>query len=125
MGRPREEAAPARREKPAPGVRLITLQQLRKVSCWWWVVCRGCKHCRPIAVVPLIIRWGPQEEVDRLRRSARCAICGHKGATISMPSWMGSAVGQAPWPERFNAPAPVHSRPKAPHMPQKRANALV
>lgn len=125
MGRPREEPVPERRGKQAPGVPLVTLQQLRKVSCWWWLVCGGCMHFQPIAVVPLIIRWGPQEEVDRLRRSARCAICGHKGATISMPSWMDSVIGKAPWPGQFNAPAPLHSRPEAPLMPQKRANAFV
>jgi hypothetical protein len=110
MGRPRDEVIPHRREKRQPGPPLVTLQQLRKGSCWWWLVCGGCMHFQPIAIVPLIIRWGPLEEVDRLRRSARCGICGHKGATLSMPSWMGSIVGQMPWPERFNAPAPVWPR---------------
>jgi hypothetical protein len=44
--------------------------------------------------------------------------CGHKGATVSMPGWMGSTIGQSPWPERFNAPAPIvhHGRNSNTHL---------
>ena len=103
MGRPREEEIPARRERTAPGPPLVTLQQLRDQACWWWLVCRNPKCGRqvPIAVVPLIIRWGPQEEVERLRLYARCDRCGHRGASLSMPSWRDSVVGFTPWPEQF------------------------
>jgi hypothetical protein len=111
MSRPRDEPPPRRRDPEKDrGTPLVTLQQLRNQSCWWWLVCGGCMHFQPAAIVPLIIRWGPQEEVDRLRRSAQCGLCGHKGATLSMPSWMGSHVGNAPWPARFT-PASEPERP--------------
>ena len=124
MGARRPERHPEV-QKPAPRKResnprplLVTLQQLRDQSCWWWLVCGGCMRFQPIAVVPLIIRWGPHEEVDRLRRSARCAQCGHKGANLSMPSWGGKHVGQMPWPERFRALTHSSRPTSAPQAPQ-------
>ena len=35
-----------------------TLEQLRRGTPWCWVVCEKCLQRRPIAFVPLIIRWG-------------------------------------------------------------------
>jgi hypothetical protein len=53
----------------------------------------------PIAITPLIIRWGPDASSDRLRASARCAKCVRKGATLTGPSWGGKDVGVPPFPK--------------------------
>jgi len=122
-----DPAYPARRERAAPSPPLISLQQLRDGGCWWWIVCRNpeCGRGVPIAIVPLIIRLGPLEEVERLRRKAVCQGCGDRGATLLARSWHGSDVGDAPWPARFvtdergiaiepNRPTHYHDgRPKA------------
>jgi hypothetical protein len=42
--------------KPAPPA--PTLEQLRRGHPWCWVVYQRCLHRRPVAFVPLIIRWG-------------------------------------------------------------------
>jgi hypothetical protein len=77
-----------------------TLAEPRKTSCWWGVCCENvaCLHHAPIALVPLIIRWGPDASMDVLRRSARCSRCGRKGAAIMHPGWGGSHVGTSPRP---------------------------
>jgi hypothetical protein len=59
-----------------------TLEQLRRGTPWCWVVCEQCFHRRPVAFVPLIIRWGPDASSDMLRWSARCTKCGRKGAVL-------------------------------------------
>jgi hypothetical protein len=98
-----DPAYPARRERAPPGPPLVTLQQLRDQDPWVWLVCRNpaCGRSVPIAVVPLIIRWGPLEEVDRLRGSAVCRDCGQRGATLSKRSWHDPMIGNAPRPARF------------------------
>jgi hypothetical protein len=47
----------------------------------------------------VIIRWGQETSSDMLRRSARSARCGRKGASLTHPSWVGLDVGFAPFPE--------------------------
>jgi hypothetical protein len=84
------------RREPAPPI--PTLEQLRAHCCWTWGYCNGCGHGVPMAWTPLIIRWGPDESSNRLRREARCARCGHRGATLIHPSWMGTIIGMAPFP---------------------------
>ena len=76
------------------------LAQLRKHHCWLWLNCphRQCLRRAPMALAPLIIRWGPDASSDVLRQRARCSRCGHKGATLQMPSWAGSEVGLAAFP---------------------------
>ena len=81
---------------PAPP----TLGQLREHQCWLWVNCPRCLHSTPTALAPLIIRWGPDASSDVLRQRARCAKCGHKGATLQIPSWADSEIGRAPFPAR-------------------------
>ena len=68
-----------------------TLAQLRRSSCWVWVCCEefGCHHSAPWAYAPLIIRWGGTASSDMIRQCARCTRCGHKGASLSHPSWSG------------------------------------
>jgi len=85
----------ARRSKPPP---VPTLGEIRENTPWLWLNCPACRHYRPIALAPLIIRWGPDVSSDVLRRSARCTSCGHKGATLTHPSWAGLNVGFAPFP---------------------------
>jgi hypothetical protein len=55
----------------------------------------------PVAVVPLIIRFGATYPLDELRQRARCDDCGHRGMTLSMRSWADAITGFAPWPKRF------------------------
>ena len=50
---------------PAPP----TLAQLGRHQCWLWVSCTrwGCPHRAPMALAPVIIRWGPDASSDVLR----------------------------------------------------------
>src|SRR5690349_19391776 len=93
-----DPAYPPKRERAAPGPPLTTLQQLRDGGCWWWLVCLNpeCGRFRPVAIVPLIIRWGPLEHPDRLRENAKCEVCGHRGAALSMRSYKDAVTGFAP-----------------------------
>jgi hypothetical protein len=79
-----------------------TLEQMRRSCCWLWVQCPNsdCLHSAPMALTPLIIRWGRDASSDRLRRSAKCKRCGHKGATLQHPSWAGREIGFQPFPLR-------------------------
>jgi len=78
---------------PAP-----TPEQLCRGTPWCWAVCERCLHRRPVAFVPLIIRWGLDTASDVLRRSACCMKCGRKGALLQHPSWAGIYVGFEPFP---------------------------
>ena len=77
-----------------------TLGQLHREPRWLWVHCANwqCRHSAPMALAPLIIRWGPDTSSDMLRRSARCSRCGHKGATLQTPSWGSAAFGYKAFP---------------------------
>jgi hypothetical protein len=79
--------------------------------CWTWVYCENCLHHAPMALVPLIIRWGADTSSDRLRRSARCTECGHKGATLQHPGWGGNHVGFLPFPAEKLAAHNASQRP--------------
>jgi len=104
MGRPREEEIPAKaRAVPSPAPPLATLpaaprRQLLVVAVLLQPEVRTLPTDRGRAADDPL---GSQEEVDRLRRSAKCEACGHVGASLSMPSWGGATVGFMPWPERF------------------------
>ncbi|HTJ89039.1 MAG TPA: hypothetical protein VL356_02515 [Acidocella sp.] len=76
-----------------------TLRELRKPCGWWWVHCPACHHKRPMAIVPLIIRWGPDTPDDWVRQRLVCAQCGHRGALLYAPSWVNSVVGWQSWPD--------------------------
>lgn len=54
---------------------------------WLWAYCGNhlCKRsyrATPLALAPYVIRWGANASSDMLRRSARCTVCGHKGARL-------------------------------------------
>jgi len=89
-GRPHAKRQP---QGPRP-----TLAELQRSHCWTWVYCEKCLHHAPMALVPLIIRWGADTSSDRLRQCARCTKCGHKGATLQHPGWAGTHVGFQPFP---------------------------
>ena len=74
-----------------------TLDQLRQAAPWLWVWCRNshCRHRAPMALAPLIIRWGGDASSDLLRRSARCTHCRSKGADLQHPSARSSDIALA------------------------------
>jgi hypothetical protein len=89
-GRPHAKRQPS---GPRP-----TLGDLQRSHCWTWVYCEKCLHHAPMALVPLIIRWGAEASSDRLRQCARCTKCGNKGATLQHPGWAGTHIGFQPFP---------------------------
>jgi len=83
-----------------------TLADLQRSHCWTWVYCEKCLHYAPMALVPLMIRWGAEASSDRLRQCARCTKCGHKGATLQHPGWAGTHIGFQPFPLPASGLAP-------------------
>jgi hypothetical protein len=94
---------PVKRQPPGPRP---TLADLQRSHCWTWVYCRKCLHHAPMALVPLMIRWGAEASSDRLRQCARCTKCGHKGATLQHPGWAGNHVGFQPFPTSVEPSSP-------------------
>jgi len=97
MRDPDEFVPRRRRARSAPGP-VPTLDSPNH-GRWVWVNCAGigCRHSVPMALVPLIIRWGFGTSSEKLRRCARCTKCGHKGATLTLPS-AGPERGWYPFP---------------------------
>jgi hypothetical protein len=93
------DRVPRRRPPRHPPGPVPTLEELSRGMSWVWVNCarHGCWHSAPMALVPLIIRWGFGVSSNELRRCARCTKCGHKGATLTLPS-AGPERGWYPWP---------------------------
>jgi hypothetical protein len=77
-----------------------TLRELQKGSCCMWVCCGSpsCDHTVPMALVPFMIRWGPDASSDVLRQRGVCSRCGHKGVTLQHPGWGGMDIGVMPFP---------------------------
>ena len=78
---------------------MFAVSMLPRGMSWAWVNCarHGCWYRAPMALVPLMIRWGFDTSSDKLRRCARCTKCGHKGATLTLPS-AGPERGWYPFP---------------------------
>jgi len=57
-----------------------------------------CGHRAPMALAPLVIRWGPHASSDLIRQRAVCTKCGHVGATLQHPCWAGNQIGFEPFP---------------------------
>ena len=66
------------RDRPEP---LPTLAELIADHCrygnWLPVHCfgKGCGRNFPVALVPLLIRWGGDATIEMLNRYSRCAAC--------------------------------------------------
>ena len=84
---PHEQIPRRRSPRFAPGP-MPTLDDLQRESRWVWVNCarHGCWHRSPMALAPLVIRWGFGVSSNQLRRSAVCTECGHRGASFTLPS---------------------------------------
>jgi hypothetical protein len=90
----------ALRGPPTPPSTLGSLQATTPGK-WLWLHCASSAHCNhhaPVAIAPFVIRWGPNEPSDTLRRCARCSKCGHKGAATVGPSYIDADAGFAPFP---------------------------
>jgi hypothetical protein len=72
-----------------------TLGDLQRATPWLWL---ARSAYAPLACAVPVIRWGPDTSSDKLRQSARCTACGHKGATIQHPGWAGEHIGFMPFP---------------------------
>jgi hypothetical protein len=57
-----------------------------------------CLHRAPLALAPLIIRWGADTSSDVLRQCARCTVCGHKSATLQTAPWVSGEIGIQAFP---------------------------
>jgi hypothetical protein len=79
-----------------------TLGEIHRPPGWVWVYCAAynpyCGHRAPMALAPLIIRWGPDASSHLLRHNARCGVCGHRGATLKHPGWKNGHVEWEPFP---------------------------
>jgi hypothetical protein len=87
---------------PPSSFGVATLGELHRPPGWVWVYCTRyaplCQHRAPMALAPLVIRWGRGVSSDKLRRCARCTVCGHKGATLQHPGWKNGHVEREPFP---------------------------
>ena len=81
-----------------------TLGELQKSTPWVRVYCDKCLHSAPFALAPFVIRWGAETSAMKLKRSARCTECGHKGATLHLPGWGGNGIGFLPFPVGYANP---------------------
>ena len=85
------------RNPPGP---VPTLAELRKGTPWVRLICANhkCRHWVPLALVPVIIRLGPDTSSDVLRGNVKCSKCGHVGALTYLPSYVDATVGFQPFP---------------------------
>jgi hypothetical protein len=66
-----------------------TLANHRRYWSWFWIYCAegaSCHHSAPMAIAPLIIRWGPDTPFSKVRRSFRCTRCGGRKVVTMAPS---------------------------------------
>jgi hypothetical protein len=56
-----------------------------------------CGNHKAVALVPLVLRWGPDAPRDWLLTRFRCSKCGRRNSSIRAPSRMGSH-GPEPFP---------------------------
>jgi hypothetical protein len=94
----------------AAGQRRHTLGDLQRDSSkCLWAICNGveesgrvaCLHRAPLASAPYFIRWGADASSNVMRERLRCAVGGHRGATLQHPGWMGNNVGDQPFPAEW------------------------
>ena len=94
---------PSMTDVPGP---IPTLGELQQGTPWVWAYREGrspagkpCMHHAPLAIAPFVIRWSANASSDMMRERLRCAICGHCGAHLQHPSWVGKEVGFQPFPK--------------------------
>ena len=111
---PHDDPRPRRKPDYCPGP-VPTLDELQRTAPWLWVYCKknDCTNSAPMALVPLIIRWGSGVSSDKLRRCAKCTKCGGKGATLSVPT-SGPGGQEAMFPDGKEQPSdePMGLRPR-------------
>ena len=92
----RYRSAMARRDDPPNQ----TLGQLNCSPGWAWFYCNNpkCAHRSPLPFAPFAIRWGAGVSGDVLCRNLKCSVCGHRGASLSVPSWRDMQTGFEPFP---------------------------
>lgn len=102
---PRKDRWPVRQHR-APAGNIPTIgDPHRGHSKWVWAICewpgqdgrQPCQHRSPVALAPLVIRWGPETSSDIMRRQLRCAVCGTKGCSLQTPSHFNAEIGQEPF----------------------------
>jgi hypothetical protein len=78
------EARQARRCRTHPTSRRQHWKEMRQAPPWLRVRCRNeqCMHHAPMAIAPLIIRWGADASSNRLRANARCVKCRMRGGDL-------------------------------------------
>jgi len=82
--------------------RVATLAELHRPPGWVWVVCDRyppCMHKAPMALAPLVIRWGPDTSGDTCcagARGARSAATRARRCSIPVGSRMASAGSRSP-----------------------------
>ena len=79
---------------------VLTIGQLAAVEPRWVrLSCDtiGCGHHTAIALVPLVLRWGPDAPRSWLDTRFRCTKCGRRNTSVRAPSNLGSH-GPEPFP---------------------------
>jgi hypothetical protein len=77
-----------------------TLADLQKQAGWVRAYCEsiGCGHKAPLAIAPVVIRWGGDKSSDLMRERLRCSKCGRLGATLQVSTWVNNVTGTEPFP---------------------------
>jgi len=89
-----------------PRAAIRTLGQLAAREPRWvrlWCNTPGCGHHAAIALVPFLLRWGPDAPRGWMESRFRCARCGRRDTSISAPSMM-SFHGPEPFPDDVESP---------------------
>jgi hypothetical protein len=88
------------RDTPPPVPTLAELTRSGSGGNWVWLHCfgKGCGRKFPVALVPLVIRWGDRATIHDLNRNARCARCGSRAGDARTPSWADATIGWQPFP---------------------------
>ncbi|WP_339831021.1 hypothetical protein [uncultured Parvibaculum sp.] len=86
------------------GAPIRTIGQLAETAPRWVRISCNTPRCgnhTAVALVPLLLRWGPDAPRDWIETRFRCSKCGSRDNSIRGPSMMGSHG-----PEPFPLPRP-------------------
>jgi hypothetical protein len=77
-----------------------TIGEMHRAPGWLWVSCTNhvCTHREPVALAPLVIRWGKDAPMSRILERFHCSKCGRLGAHVTIPAWQDMVVGVRPFP---------------------------